>query len=114
MIGILRVTAGPDAGRIFSVVEGFSLVLGRGDDTESRLRDPQVSRKHCRVQLKSGKAVVADNGSSTGTLVNGARVTEREIKPGDVLRIGETEFSFEWSNIDEKSTEGLDPAAPPQ
>jgi serine/threonine protein kinase len=104
MIGQLVVIAGPDQGRTFTVTEGQTLVIGRGQTTETRLRDPYVSKTHCQVDFDGGKLVLKDAGSAGGTLVNGERITQRELMPGDIIRIGETQFRFQFEDIAEQST----------
>ena len=42
-----------------------------------------------------GGFVIRDQGSSNGTFVNGARVTEAPLRPGDEVSIGGTRFRFE-------------------
>jgi pSer/pThr/pTyr-binding forkhead associated (FHA) protein len=107
MFGFLRVTAGPDQGRFFTLTEGQTLVLGRGKSMESHLHDPHVGRVHCQVQFTGGKVVLADLSGASGTLVNGQRVSECELVAGDVIRIGDTALSFQWSQGDEQTTQGV-------
>jgi serine/threonine protein kinase len=110
MFGQLVVVSGPDQGRTFTLNEGQTLVIGRGQATETRLRDPHVSRTHCQVLCDTGKVILKDAGGAAGTLVNGQRITERELKPGDVIRIGDTEIRFKFDDTDEHQT--LVPPAP--
>jgi serine/threonine protein kinase len=105
MIGQLVVIAGPDQGRTFTMTEGKSLVIGRGQTTETRLRDPYVSKTHCHVEFDGGKIILKDAGSAGGTLVNGERVSQRELKPGDVIRVGETQIRFQFEDVAEHSTQ---------
>ncbi len=48
MLGHLLVVAGPDQGQTFSLQEGVTLTLGRGQQTDSKFKDPQVSRNIVR------------------------------------------------------------------
>ncbi len=107
----LLVTAGPDKGHVFPLVVGGLLVIGRGTSTHTKLVDLHVSRVHCEVSWAGGKIVVKDNGSAGGTLVNGKQVAEAELKVGDVIRVGKTEFMLE-SDVAEETT--LPPEAVPQ
>ncbi|MCL6502572.1 MAG: protein kinase [Pirellulales bacterium] len=52
-----------------------------------------------------------DQGSAGGTYVNGARVAEHALQPGDVVRMGSTELRLELEAAPEAST--LVGAAPP-
>ena len=44
--------------------------------------------------------VLKDLGSANGTYVNGIKVTEQELSGEDVIKIGDTEFSFKAVNQD--------------
>jgi serine/threonine protein kinase len=119
MFGQLVVIAGPDQGRTFNIAPGQTLVIGRGQTTETKLRDPHVSRTHCQVAFEGDdRIVLRDSGSASGTLVNGQKVTgERPLKPGDVIRVGETQLRFQFEDIANQSTQVPLPAtakvAPP-
>jgi serine/threonine protein kinase len=104
MLRQLVVIAGPDKGRMFVLVPGQPLLLGRGRATETRLADPSVSRLHCELQVDGSQTVVRDSNSAGGTFVNGKRVTRRRLRPGDVLQIGDTQLRLEEADIAEQST----------
>ena len=73
-----------------------SLVLGRGERAEIRLEDPFASSSHARIYEQAGTLVLEDLGSTNGTYLNEELLdTPRPLHPGDHLRIGESEFSFE-------------------
>src|SRR5438552_15641480 len=78
MFGLLRVIAGPDAGRTFSLVQGPPLVIGSGYGIEARLSDPQVGRVHCELQLQGDRVLLSDGGSASGTQINGAKATRHD------------------------------------
>jgi pSer/pThr/pTyr-binding forkhead associated (FHA) protein len=90
----LKVIAGPDNGRVFRLIDGQTLSIGRGEATGTQLRDARVSRVHCQVQVDNGKYELIHASTSGQTLVNGRVVTRQELKPGDVIRIGDTELRF--------------------
>jgi len=56
--------------------------------------DPMLSRTHCLVHKKHGRWLVTDLGSSNGVFLNGRRVTEAELKNGDVIQAGKNLFTF--------------------
>ncbi|HEV3005647.1 MAG TPA: FHA domain-containing serine/threonine-protein kinase [Pirellulales bacterium] len=95
MLAQLVVIAGPDTGGAFKLEDGQTLIIGRGQDTHTQLKDARASRKHCLLQVDSGKFLVLDEGSAGGTFVNGDRVTRHELKPGDVLKVGATEMRLQ-------------------
>jgi FHA domain len=85
---------GHDPGMIYDL-DG-SLVLGRGERAEIRLEDPFASSSHARIYEQGGAVVLEDLGSTNGTYLNEELLdTPRPLHPGDHLRIGESEFSFE-------------------
>lgn len=52
------------------------------------LDNPQVSRHHAVVERAGGGHVLRDLGSTNGTFVNGRRIAERTLAPGDIIQIG--------------------------
>jgi predicted Zn finger-like uncharacterized protein len=84
----LAVLDGPDLGRIFRV-EQPSVTIGRGD-AEVQLEDGEVSRQHARLEMRGGRAVVRDLGSTNGTFVDDVKVAEAEIENRGEFRVGQT------------------------
>ena len=74
---------------------GAPVALGRSEARDIVLYDPAASRNHAVVELRPEGFWARDYGSANGTYVNGQRITEHPLSPGDVLRIGSTEFRFE-------------------
>ena len=107
----LLVIAGPDEGRLFPLEEGDALSVGRSRSAAVCLRDPSVSRLHCRVGVDRNKILVADFDSECGTFVNGQRVMSHELQPGDVLRIGQTHFCLVTGGPDD--SRAVQPAPEP-
>jgi serine/threonine protein kinase len=94
---LLHIFAGPHKGRHLLVEEGAPLLLGRSRHAETRLEDPGVSRVHCEIQLEDGQVLVNDLDSAGGTFINGQRISEQILRPGDVLQIGETRMRLQTS-----------------
>jgi len=90
----LKITAGPDRGRTFAIEPGQTLIVGRGQSSNTWLSDPFVSRVHCLVQESGGRFTLLDAGSSTGVTVNSTRVYEHPLAPGDQIGIGDTVLVF--------------------
>jgi len=77
--------------RSFSIVRDVT-VIGRREDCDFRIPLGEISRKHCRL-IKDGDTLRAEDlGSSNGTYVNGERVQEAELSPGDTLKVGSVVF----------------------
>ena len=68
--------------------------VGRGAENGIRLDgDEFVSNRHAVIEPRSDGLWVSDAGSTNGTFVNGARVTDaRLLQDGDVIRIGQTDL----------------------
>ncbi len=61
--------------------------LGRRLDNHIILDDPRISRAHAQLRLRFGRYVLYDLGSTGGTYVNGQRVQECVLRPGDVISL---------------------------
>lgn len=88
----LRVVAGPDAGREFSLPAGAT-VLGRDRDVGVRLSDPMVSKRHARINI-AGAVEIIDLGSANGIRVSGDQITRAVVSPQDVVTVGDSELSI--------------------
>jgi serine/threonine-protein kinase len=104
MAARLRVIEGPDLGRTFILPLDTTFVIGRGRDSATQLQDLHVSRRHCLLQFSGGQWAIADLNSIGGTLLNGQPVTEGMLRPGDVIRIGDTQLRLVESNIADQAT----------
>lgn len=62
--------------------------LGRALDNDIVLPDDRVSRHHGQIGIRLGMLVYTDLGSTNGSYLNGAAVTEIALGPGDVLQLG--------------------------
>src|SRR5438874_5273220 len=69
--------------------------IGRVEDNTFQIAEPSVSSHHCEVLLRGGDIVVHDLNSTNGTFINGEKVTESVLKPGQVLRLGQIEMRLE-------------------
>ena len=112
MASQLIVVAGPNKGETFPLTEGETLIIGRGQDSDTHLRDAEVSRKHCQIEVIGGKFMLSDLGSVGGTLVDDVQVTERELALGDVIRLGDTQLRVQSGPSPDQSTIGVSVAAP--
>jgi serine/threonine protein kinase len=108
MANFLVTKAGPDKGKIFALDEAFNVLLGRSRHTISRLTDMAVSRVHCEVEVRGKRILITDLDSGSGTFVNGKRITEAELRVGDVVKIGDTELKVE-GDIDPAEATTLPP-----
>ncbi len=63
--------------------------IGRIEGNDLVLASPEVSRAHCSLALRDGRAVVTDLGSTNGTIVDGERIAQpTELGAGTRFRVG--------------------------
>jgi hypothetical protein len=75
-------------------LEGERMVIGRLEGSEIQITDPGASRRHAEVRRDGDKYVLVDLGSTNGTLVNEAPVSEHTLEDGDRITIGRTVLEF--------------------
>ena len=91
----LVVRQGAQAGTTYHITSAEALI-GRDEETEIAVRDPEVSRKHARISWQSGNYFVEDLGSTNGTFLNGALVTSPQpLRSGDTIGMGQTLLVFQ-------------------
>ncbi len=72
-----------------------SITIGRATSNMLVLNDLQASRQHARLDFDNGTWAVKDLNSRNGTFVNGRRVTQQVVHPGDQIAIGDTLISVQ-------------------
>jgi pSer/pThr/pTyr-binding forkhead associated (FHA) protein len=68
--------------------------LGRGIIADVRLDDHTVSARHAIVVARAGSVRILDDRSTNGTVVNGRRVDEAELRDGDVVVLGRVVLTY--------------------
>lgn len=61
--------------------------IGRRLDNQLVINDPRVSRTHAQLRAVRGRYMIFDLNSTGGTYVNGQRVTQHPLRPGDVISL---------------------------
>jgi pSer/pThr/pTyr-binding forkhead associated (FHA) protein len=69
--------------------------IGRVEDNTFQIADPSVSSHHCEVQLRGADILIRDLNSTNGSFINGEKVAEGVLKPGQTLRLGQVELKLE-------------------
>lgn len=88
----LKVVKGSGEGREVKIPTPKCLI-GRGEGCHMRPKSEAVSRKHCVIYVKNGRAYVRDLKSRNGTYINDDLITEdREISTGDLITVGPITF----------------------
>jgi pSer/pThr/pTyr-binding forkhead associated (FHA) protein len=74
---------------------GEAVLIGRSRSCDLPLRSPDASRRHARIEpAADGGWLLRDLDSTNGTFVNGERVSERLLRPGDRIEIGRDAITF--------------------
>jgi hypothetical protein len=68
--------------------------VGRSQENDIVINDPNVSRRHAKISRADGGFVVEDLGSTNGTLLDGAPIDRERIEGGDELTFGQSTARF--------------------
>ncbi|MEZ4401737.1 MAG: FHA domain-containing protein [Kofleriaceae bacterium] len=92
-VGRLEFVLGPLTGHVVELRDDVTTV-GSVVGNSIVLADPAVSRKHAGIRRIDGGYELADLGSTNGIYVNGHRLPKKNLVPGDVIRVGNSEAVF--------------------
>jgi hypothetical protein len=77
------------------VLSGERALVGRSRECDVVVSDPNVSRRHIELRRAERGWTAVDLGSTNGMKVNGRRVGQAGLDPGDRITIGVTDLTFE-------------------
>jgi len=77
-----------------------TLLVGRRESCDIVLRFANVSAHHCQLYCDGGYWYVKDLKSRNGIKVNGSRVAEKRVDPGDVLGIAKHSYHLKYNPAD--------------
>ena len=89
----LILNAGTPQARELVLKDGVN-TIGRGEANDFTISEPSVSTSHCQIIKADGSVRLRDLGSTNGTFINGARVTEADLKSGPII-LGAIQVMFE-------------------
>lgn len=89
----LIAVAGPLLGERFPLASA-ELRIGRGPGVEIRVEEPGIAPEHCALRPRQGGWRIVDCHTGSGTYVNGMRIRDQALEPGDQINIGESVFAF--------------------
>jgi predicted component of type VI protein secretion system len=99
----VTVIEGPDAGKVLALTEpSRAYIIGRGEDADLCLTDTDASRRHVKLVRRADHVLARDAGSKNGAAVEGetlSRDSDRVVRPGETLRIGQSLLSYEHPAI---------------
>jgi ABC transport system ATP-binding/permease protein len=75
------------------------LSIGRAD-ADIVLDQPLVARLQAELLWRDGKHVLRDLDSPNGTWLNGVRIDEHALAPGDVVQIGTFRLTYDGDSLD--------------
>ncbi len=76
-------------------MDKLRMTIGRSSRNDICLGDPFASRLHAELRQEGDQILLIDNGSANGTYLNAQRlVGSARLRPGDIIRIGETEIEY--------------------
>lgn len=78
---VLRGLGGRHHGRSFTL--DAPRLVGRASSADIRIDNPAFADRHARLELVAGEVWLRDLGSGEGSLVNGERVQDALLRPGD-------------------------------
>lgn len=87
-------------------------VIGRGRDADLTVAHATVSRRHCMLYEQDGALIVRDNSSLNGTVIEGERIKEAVLKPGETLTVGPLTFRADYEHFGEYPSIGEQPTLP--
>jgi hypothetical protein len=84
---------GYEPGSLFDISGGAN--MGRSETSNIPVDDPYASSAHARIFPRDGFMYIEDLGSTNGTYLNGRQLKRSErLRPGDSVRIGDTEYRY--------------------
>ncbi len=66
------------------------ITIGRSGENTVQLRDPKVSRFHCRIEKTTDGIVLHDLNSKNGSHLNGRQCRRAVLQSGDILQLGDS------------------------
>jgi len=98
----LRVEQGSVDEQMISLDRPVTIIGRRQQGSDVVIHDTNVSRQHAKIQRLGDRVTIEDSDSSNGTIVNDERIEAvQELRPGDVIRIGDAVFVFEKVELDD-------------
>jgi pSer/pThr/pTyr-binding forkhead associated (FHA) protein len=74
------------------------ILIGRDPNSNLYLDDSSISKNHASIVFSGGAHILRDNGSTSGTVVNGTVVREHTLAHGDTIQFGPYHFTVDLEN----------------
>ncbi len=103
-----------DGVKVFPLTQAV-INIGRRMDNQLVIDDPRISRSHAQLRAIKGRYVIFDLNSTGGTYVNGQRISQSVLYPGDVISLAGVALVFGQDNppsrLESDETSPLKPAS---
>ncbi len=110
-LSLVVMGAGKQEGKVLAITLS-QFVIGRDPQCHLRPASAMISKRHCALVQRDGKAYVHDFGSTNGTFVNDQPVQgEAEIHNNDQLKVGPLQFEVRIAQ-DAPAVKGATPKPP--
>ncbi|MGD9582833.1 MAG: FHA domain-containing protein [Lysobacterales bacterium] len=106
---LLRGVSGAYFGKVVPIPG--RLVIGRGNDADLNLDEPEMSRRHAQIEVNAEGIYLRDLGSSNGTYVNGVQVRDAVLFAGDQIAFDRNRFLIEAPGTPTRAQGARPPAA---
>ncbi|MCF6240652.1 MAG: FHA domain-containing protein [Bacteroidales bacterium] len=73
-----------------------STTIGRGKECDIKIKDMTVSTLHATITNEGGEFYIQDNESTNGVFVNDIKIEKKNIKPGDIIRLGKAILTLHY------------------
>jgi hypothetical protein len=90
---ILEVIKG-NLSRPYFEINKPNFLIGRDQTSDLQILDPKISRKHVRFRYAQGNWFLQDQGSRSGTRLNGKKINASKLNDGDEIIIINYYFIF--------------------
>ena len=102
----------PELGEQTHRLQGDEIVIGRESDADVVLTSPYVSRHHAKlIRGKRGYSII-DLQSTGGTYVNGKRIDQEDLHPGDRISLGQKRIELHYlTQVTASASTALDQGA---
>lgn len=94
----LAAITGPLRDRNFAITSDY-FTIGRSTENELVIEGGLVSRQHALIVRQQGQYILYDRESTNGTWVNGSRIAQHVLQPGEQIQIGSAVFVFQRAGV---------------
>jgi len=100
----LTLLTGEKLGKVFKLINGLELSIGRDPSNHIPIDVASFSRRHCSVTMSNNKVYIKDLNSTNKVFINGKEVSAAELKDGDRVSFGDI-CVFKYSLLDKLDLE---------